>query len=288
LNGIMFLAKPPGITSFQALGALKKKLETGKVGHAGTLDKFATGLLIAAAGNCTRLLPFFMAEEKEYLAQVVFGTGTDTLDPEGAPTTDGPVPARDEVERVLQGFRGEIMQRPPEYSAVHVNGVRAWRAARQGVAVNPPPRPVRVSSLILEDYTPPRAVLRVVCSRGTYIRALARDMAAVLGTCAHLGALERQRIGRFTLGEAVAPDDFDPDRHLLAAGAVVGRLTGITMANIAADRESDLRSGKGPDDRFFTRPLAPGLNAALDGDGRLVAVVNREAGCARYMMVLPE
>jgi tRNA pseudouridine55 synthase len=288
MNGIILLHKPPGITSFQALGAVKKKTGTRKVGHAGTLDKFASGLLIVAVGKYTRLLSLFMVEEKEYVADALFGIGTDTLDPEGRQIAAGNVPERIRIENILPEFRGDIRQRPPEYSAVHVNGVRAWRAARKGVAVRPEPRPVHVSVLNLEGYAAPHAVLRIVCSRGTYVRALIRDIAAGMGTCAHLSRLTRVRIGRFTLAEAVSPDDYDPARHLLKAEHVLGRLCGITLVRVLPGWESHVRSGRALRGECFSGQPGQGLNAVLNSHGELIAVVDRGKKNMRYMMVVPE
>ncbi len=288
MNGIILFAKPAGVTSFQALGTLKKKLNTGRVGHAGTLDKFASGLLIAAAGTATRLVRFFTAQDKEYLAEAVFGAGTATLDPEGEVTATGPVPAADDLERVLSGFRGEIRQRPPEYSAVHVNGERAWRAARRGETVVIKERPVRISSLVLEAYRPPRARLRITCSSGTYIRALARDIAAALGTCAHLAGLERVRIGAFTLAEAVSPADFDPLRHLIPPGRIMARLSGVQVTRVLPGREEHLRTGRALTDGLFDSPPGPGIHAVLDQGESLVAVIDRRDDRLEYVMVVPE
>ena len=288
MNGIILFSKPAGITSFQALGTLKKNLNTGRVGHAGTLDKFASGLLIAAAGTATRLVRFFTAEDKEYLAEAVFGAGTSTLDPEGEVTATGPVPSAGDLERVLCGFRGEIRQRPPEYSAVHVNGERAWRAARRGETVVIKERPVRISALVLEAYHPPRARLRIACSSGTYIRALARDIAAALGTCAHLSALERVRIGAFTLAEAVSPSDFDPLRHLIPPGRIMARLSGMQLVRVLPGCEEHLRSGRTLTDGLFERPPGRGIHAVLDQGESLVAVIDRRDDRLEYIMVVPE
>ncbi len=145
-----------------------------------------------------------------------------------------------------------------------------------------------VYSLELEAYTPPRAAFRVVCSRGTYIRALARDMAGALGTYAYCTALSRQRIGRFTLGEAVTPEEFDPHRHCVPAGVAVQRLSGISVVGVITGREMHLRAGKVLEEGCFTRPPVPGLNAAVDQNGGLVAVIDRRDGRMRYVMVLPE
>jgi tRNA pseudouridine55 synthase len=169
-----------------------------------------------------------------------------------------------------------------------VGGVRAWRAARQGKAVRPAARAVTVSSLELEEYRPPHATLKIVCSRGTYIRALARDIAQMLGTCAHLAALTRLRIGDFTLPEAVSPDEFNPDRHLLSAAETMERLSGMGTVVAVPGREGHLRCGRALEEDLFLSPPSAGLNAVLDGEGTLVAVVDRRGENMSYVMVSPE
>jgi tRNA pseudouridine55 synthase len=288
MNGIILLHKPAGITSFQALGAVKRKLATGKVGHAGTLDRFAAGLLIAAVGKFTRLIRLFTAEEKEYRATVVFGKGTDTLDPEGEPTGTGPVPARSELEAALPGFRGVIRQRPPVFSAVRVAGVRAHRYARQGRAPELAEREVRIETLRLEEYRPPRAVIGVVCSKGTYIRALARDIAVALGTQAHLETLVRTRIGQFTLAEAVSPDEFDPARDLLGPDAFVGRIAGLGRVSLVPGKKGHILAGRKLEPALFRPPPDPGWNAVFDPAGDLLAIVDRQEGKISYVMVLKD
>jgi tRNA pseudouridine55 synthase len=207
-EGIILLDKPPGQTSFQSLGFLKRCLGTRRIGHAGTLDKFAEGLLIVLAGRMTRLCPLAMSLDKEYAAVITFGRGTDTLDPEGEVTAEGPIPSREDLEAVLPEFLGTLSQVPPVYSAVHVNGRRASEAARRGETVTLTPRTVRIDRLDLTEYRPPDAHLRISCTKGTYIRSLARDIAARLGTCAHVSRLRRTRIGGFSVDDAHVPDEF--------------------------------------------------------------------------------
>jgi len=205
------LAKQPGITSFSALWQIKDALKTKKTGHTGTLDTFADGLLVALTGRYTRLVPFITDCDKEYIAFVAFGSETDTLDPEGTVTKTGPLPDLPSVTGALNAFRGEIEQTPPLYSAVHVDGKRASDRTRGGETVALEPRKIVIHSIEIESTVTVRdnereliqgAVLRVVCSKGTYIRSLARDIAAACGTYAHLAALRRTRIGPFPLEKA--------------------------------------------------------------------------------------
>ncbi|MDR2370628.1 MAG: tRNA pseudouridine(55) synthase TruB [Treponema sp.] len=209
-TGLLLLDKKPGVTSFAALDEIKKNLGTGKVGHTGTLDKFAGGLLLVLAGRAVKLAPWFSSCGKEYEGTVRFGVETDTLDPEGEPVFYGEIPSREEVEKAFSLFRGGILQAPPSYSAIHVGGKRASELARSG---NPPEmkkRPVSVYSLELTFWEPPFAGIRLSCSSGTYVRSLARDIAIAAGSRAHLAALTRKRIAGFDLSEASSPPALVP------------------------------------------------------------------------------
>ena len=206
-NGLLLLDKKPGLTSFESLGFIKKTLATGKVGHTGTLDKFASGLLIALSGYAGKLTPLFNICEKEYEAQVCFGIETDTLDPEGEVIKETDIPERESIEKALSAFRGVIQQAPPAFSAIHINGVRAHELARQGKMPEMKKRPVTIHKLELLSFEAPYAFIRVVCSSGTYIRSLARDIAIAAGSSSHLVALKRTRIGGFLLKDAVMVTD---------------------------------------------------------------------------------
>lgn len=202
-SGIMLFAKAAGPTSFSSLGIIKKALGTGKVGHTGTLDSFAEGLLVVLVGKMTRLVPYITATEKKYLAVVAFGSETDTLEPSGVVVKEGPLPSRQQVEAVLPQFRGTIQQVPPAYSAIHVDGKRASDVVRSGATAQLPSREITIHSLELLDFDGGYGLLEVICSKGTYIRSLARDIAVAAGTCAHLVALRRVSVGPFQLENAV-------------------------------------------------------------------------------------
>ena len=202
-SGIMLFAKAAGPTSFSSLGIIKKALGTGKVGHTGTLDRFAEGLLVVLVGKMTRLVPYITATEKKYLAVVAFGSETDTLEPSGVVVKEGPLPSRQQVEAVLPQFRGTIQQVPPAYSAIHVDGKRASDVVRSGATAQLPSREITIHSLELLDFDGGYGLLEVTCSKGTYIRSLARDIAVAVGTCAHLVALRRVSVGPFQLENAV-------------------------------------------------------------------------------------
>lgn len=208
-TGIVPYAKRPGITSFSSLWAIKKSLGTDKVGHTGTLDSFAEGLLVALTGNLTHLVPHITSFTKTYQAVICFGKGTETLDPTVTPGASGPSVTETQVLGVLDEFTGAILQVPPVYSAVHVAGKRASDVARGGGDVRLEPRQVFVYTISLLDFREPSAydscsyaLLEIKCSKGTYIRALARDIASRLGTVSYLCALRRTRVGPFTLDDA--------------------------------------------------------------------------------------
>lgn len=223
MNGIINLDKPPGISSARAVDSVKKLLPRGtKIGHAGTLDPFATGVLVLLIGRATRLCEVLMSQPKAYRATLKFGATTPTLDPESveAPVAVRRVPDRAEVEHALRSFRGEILQTPPAFSAIKVSGQRAYDLARRGRQPALSPRPVIIHAITLEQFDWPIAALAVDCGRGTYIRSIARDLGEMLGVGAYLTALCRTRIGNFDLSNAVTIEKLRSDgvaAHLLPA-----------------------------------------------------------------------
>jgi tRNA pseudouridine(55) synthase len=198
-DGLILLHKPPGLTSFDTLRDIKRILGTGKVGHTGTLDKFAEGLLLVLTGRALKLCQWFTRCDKRYEAVIRFGTETDTLDPEGAVIANAPLPSRENVEQAIPQFLGKIEQSPPVYSAIHIDGRRASELARGGESPEMQKRPVTIFQLDLLSWEPPYARIFVHCSSGTYIRSLARDIALATGTRAHLTALIRTQVGGFKL-----------------------------------------------------------------------------------------
>ena len=213
-SGIVLLAKRRGLTSFASLKQVKIALGTNKVGHTGTLDSFADGLLVVLSGSLTHLVPHFSQLRKTYRAVVCFGQQTDTLDPTGKITKTRRAATKDEVSSALEHFRGQIMQVPPEYSALHVAGRRASDLVREGHDVRLDERKVFIWENELEDFRKAvglsYALLKVTCSKGTYIRALARDIGASVGSCAHLVALRRIKVGPFKLEDAAGQTDLAP------------------------------------------------------------------------------
>jgi tRNA pseudouridine55 synthase len=278
-DGIVLLDKPSGRTSFQVLSAVKRTLGTRRVGHTGTLDRFASGLLVVMCGRHTRLATLAEALDKDYLARVRFGAATDTLDPEGTIVAEGRVPGRSEVEAALPGFIGDILQAPPVYSAVHVDGRRAHELARAGRPVQPAARPVRVDRLVMEAWDPPDAVFAVSCSSGTYVRSLARDIAACLGTFAHVVELRRTRVGGFRVEEAVAPEAFQAGRDLRDSRILFERCPPLHLLEVDDPHAAALASGTPPSDSWFPGPApGEGVHGVAKRGGSLLALVERSGG----------
>ncbi|GMO58700.1 MAG: hypothetical protein Ta2A_04360 [Treponemataceae bacterium] len=208
ISGLILFDKPAGITSFDSLYEIKKSLGTKKVGHTGTLDKFARGLLVALAGRALKLSQYFMHADKCYEAEVFFGAETATLDPEGEIVATAAPPTKEAVLAVLPQFRGRIMQKPPEYSALHIDGKRAHELARAGIKPEMKAREITIHRIEMTDFEAAtdalsaKARFTIECSSGTYIRALARDIALASGTRAHVTVLKRTRVAGFLLTQA--------------------------------------------------------------------------------------
>ena len=198
-EGLLLYNKPPGLTSFESLSVIKKTFNTGKVGHTGTLDKFASGLLLVLIGRAVKLTPLLIKVSKEYFGSIQFGIQTDTLDPEGKIIDTAEIPARENVEKAIESFKGKIEQAPPLYSAIHINGKRAHELAREGKEPEMKKRAVTVYNLELISWNPPAAEIYAKVSSGTYIRSLARDIGIAAGSRAHLKSLVRTKVGLFSL-----------------------------------------------------------------------------------------
>ena len=213
LDGILVVDKPIGPTSHDIVGLVRRLAATKRVGHGGTLDPFASGVLPVFLGRATRVVEFHLADRKAYRATICFGASSSTDDLEGELTpAEGPTPTRASFQAALNGFVGTIAQRPPAYSAIKVGGRRAYAMARVGETVELKEREVTIEALTLvswddEDPERPIAVVDVTCSAGTYIRALARDLGTAVGNAAYLGALRRTAAGRFTDSDTVSLDD---------------------------------------------------------------------------------
>ena len=286
LDGVLVVAKPVGPTSHDVVGLIRRLAATKRVGHGGTLDPFASGVLPVFLGRATRLVEYHLADRKRYRATVCFGASSTTDDLEGALTpADGPAPERSAVIDALARFRGPIEQRPPAYSAIKVAGRRAYAMARAGQSVELPPRAVTIHSLDLVEWdggTPgePVAIIDVECSAGTYVRSLARDLGAAVGSAAYLGALTRTASGPFTVEDA---HDLDDIRAAAGEGpdAIAAQLlpidAGLSLPIVAIDSSSLTAIGRGQ--AIGVPPTVAGSAISadapvrlVDADGRLVAI----------------
>lgn len=204
ISGVLVVDKPVGLTSHDVVQIIRKGTNIRRAGHTGTLDPRASGVLVVLIGPAVRLSEYVSASDKRYQAVIRLGEATDTYDSEGRVVSTSPVNITEEqFVEALQQFVGEIEQVPPPYSAVKVQGRRAYEMAREGEEVDLQPRKIKVYSLELLEWAPPEAVIDIHCSSGTYIRSLANDLGRVLGCGAHLVGLRRTRSGRFTLRDAV-------------------------------------------------------------------------------------
>jgi tRNA pseudouridine55 synthase len=208
-SGVLVVDKGRGATSFDVVAIVRRRLGVRRIGHAGTLDPDATGVLPILVGEATKITPYLVDQDKEYLATVRFGLTTDTHDVSGRVLSETPVddlvPAR--LEDVCRAFVGHIKQVPPMYSAVHHQGRRLYELARAGIEVERAPREVTIRSIAIEKIDGPRATLRVVCGKGTYVRVLAADLGAALGCGGAVESLVRGRVGPFDLRDAVSWPD---------------------------------------------------------------------------------
>jgi len=283
LDGILVVDKPIGPTSHDIVGLVRRLAATKRVGHGGTLDPFASGVLPVFLGRATRVVEFHLGDRKAYRATICFGASSTTDDLEGELTVpDGPAPTRETIEAELPGFTGTIRQRPPAYSAIKVGGRRAYAMARAGESVELKEREVTIESLSLvswDDSEPERpiAVVDVTCSAGTYVRALARDLGTAVGNAAYLGALRRTAAGSF--GEEGAAS-LDAIRSATADGpqGLVPLLRPVDaglerFASVELDEPEVDAVAKGQ----YIRPAAgiPGQGdhyRLVDRTGRLVAI----------------
>jgi tRNA pseudouridine55 synthase len=208
MDGLILVDKPRDITSHDVVASLRKILSLPKIGHFGTLDPLATGLLIAAVGKATKLFPFFSQLNKTYRGRIRLGFSTDSYDRSGVPLSEPSMsyPDSQDVRRAMKTFEGEIDQTAPPFSAKKYHGRPLYTFARQKNIVKLPPFRVRVHSFLLQDYFPPYLDFEVKCSSGTYIRSLAHDLGQLLGCGAHLAELVRTQIGQFQLKDSLALD----------------------------------------------------------------------------------
>jgi len=275
-SGIFLLDKPAGISSFRALDSLKRALDTSKVGHTGTLDPFATGLLIALSGKLTKAAYLFSDMDKGYETVIRFGTETDTLDVRGRVVDRGPIPPYNDIERAVGSYIGTITQIPPAFSAVKISGSRSYRLARKGLKAEIPAREVRIHSFRILDWSPPNLRAYIGCSSGTYIRSLSRDIGIACGSKAFCYSLRRVSIGPFSVQDAVESDQiaksdgYDPIEF--------ARIAQIPTTLLSDEVGRQLKKGISPDrlKRWF-----PGIETptfCMSSDEKALAMLDIKEG----------
>jgi len=286
IDGWIVVDKPLGLTSTQVIGKVRRATQAAKLGHGGTLDPLATGILPIALGEATKTIPWCQDATKVYRFTVAWGTATATDDAEGEAVATSPVrPERAAIEAALPGFLGEIDQVPPVFSALKVDGERSYDLARRGEAPELAARRVRIDALsLLAAEGPDRADFELVCGKGTYVRSLARDLARVLGTCGHVATLRRTRVGPFTEKGAISVEMLQdmgqgppPSGILLPVETALDDIPALALTEAAAAR---LRQGQPvpvPED-------CSGTFRARCAD-RLLAIVEAHSGEARPLRV---
>lgn len=287
VDGVLVCDKPAGMTSHDVVAKVRRLAHQRRVGHGGTLDPPATGVLVVALGRATRLLPFLPMEPKRYLATIAFGAETDTLDAAGTITGTAPVGGVDQesVTRVLDRFVGPQQQVPPMVSAVKLDGERLYLKARRGETVERAPRPITIHALELRDFQPgprPLATVAVTCSGGTYVRVLAADLGRALGSLAHLASLRRTAVGAFGEREAHTLADLESLPHLESAVIdPAAALRSVSVRTLSEGEAAALATGQTLGPTGVGEPVA-----AVGPDGRLVGVIQDGAGRARPKVVL--
>jgi len=281
-DGVLLVDKPSGVTSHDVVAVARRALGIKRVGHTGTLDPFATGLLVLLVGRGTRLAQYVADEPKVYDATIVFGAETTTDDLTGEVTRDAALPDPHDVDRAIDSLTGPLRQTPPDYSAKQVAGRRAYAAARAGAPLDLEPVPVLVHSWRIRRRTAAELDVTITCGRGTYVRALARDLGRAASSAAHLTALRRLRSGPFDVADAVSLDELDVDR------AAALRPLRLAIPQLPTHRLGDddlkrIRHGNAIAARIDV-PLA----ALLDAEENLVALARSDGGMLRPCLVMQD
>jgi tRNA pseudouridine55 synthase len=276
LFGLLNVNKPSGLTSRRVVDQVQRLVKPAKVGHAGTLDPLASGVLVIGIGQATRLVEYVQQMAKRYRATFLLGRASDTEDIQGVVTAlpNAPQPSRVQLERAVAEMTGEIEQRPPAYSALKISGRRAYALARAGKAVDLAPRKVNIYRAEIVGYDYPELCIDVECGSGTYVRSFGRDLAEHAGTAAVMSALERTAIGQFTLDQAIDADQLTREniagQMLPPALAIRGLMPECVITEAEIQRLGNGLSIAAP-------PDAPDRCAALDARGTLVALVSLHA-----------
>ena len=283
MDGILVIDKPAGPTSFDVVRRVRSLLKVQKAGHTGTLDPIATGVLPICLGEATKIAGFITEGNKSYDAVIRFGIETDTQDSAGKVLAEKPAPHLDKemLETALNGFRGALLQTPPMYSAVKINGKRLYELARAGEEVERAARQVTVHELILRDFSSTEATVSVQSSKGFYVRAMAHDLGRVLGCGGHLKSLRRTANGAFTLAQSIGLDQLmrekDATPYLIPVSQALNEIPPFIVSRFDAERvvKGIQLEANGRQGRF----------RILDGDGKLIAMGEASAGKMGYARV---
>jgi tRNA pseudouridine55 synthase len=283
-HGLLVLDKPQGITSRDAVDwAARWFPRKTKLGHAGTLDPLATGVLVLAVGHATRLIEYVQDMPKTYRTRITLGATSDTDDADGTitPKSDAKPAAESSIREALKSFNGQIDQVPPAYSAARISGQRAYDLARRGDEVVLAPRQVRIDRIDVVSYSWPQLELDVHCGKGTYIRSIARDLGAALGVGGYVESLRRTRIGPFTVDAAVSLDAaaVEARKHMLPSAAAVSHRPSV---RVSKDETRRLRQGQ------MIPASGAGEVAVLGESGELIAVGRIDGAMLRPEKVMPE
>jgi tRNA pseudouridine55 synthase len=280
MDGILIIDKPGGITSHDVVQRVRKLLKTSKVGHLGTLDPMATGVLLLCIGKATRVGRFLPSSPKEYVGEIRFGVATTTYDREGERTGPEQVltHGRAEIQAAMSRLTGALDQKPPVISAKKMGGIPSYKLARRGMALEPIAVSVEVSTFEITSFSAPLAGFRVVCSSGTYVRSLAHDLGQQLGCGAHLDSLRRVRSGDFSVERAV-PLELATAENIVPLEDLLPKLPRIEIENELS--ENRVRHGNA-----FQTELAPGLACIFNKKGEFLAVAAIENGWAHPRVVL--
>ncbi len=289
-NGLLVVDKPQGMTSHDVVSRLRRIANMRKIGHTGTLDPMATGVMVMLLGQATRLSEYLIRHDKTYVATVQLGSTTDTYDAEGeiVAQTDVPEFSTAQIESVLDNFRGPIEQVPPAHSAIKRNGKKSYELARQGIAVELPARPVTIHKLTLLSQTADTLALEISCSAGTYIRSIAHDVGNQLGVGGHLTALRRTQSGAFDIAQA---QTIEALKAIAEDGKLAAQLKPLglgmdEMEKITLDQDQciDIMHGK----RLVTDLQTDKLIRAYNNAAELVAIVKVEDGLLRSVKVFQQ
>ena len=285
LDGVLVVDKPQGPTSFDVVRDVRNALKTRKVGHTGTLDPMATGVLAICLGDATRIAQYLTDGDKAYEAVIRFGAETDTLDAEGQVTAEYPLPqlGREVLEAALSAFRGPILQTPPMYSAIKIGGKRLYELARAGEEVERKAREITVFELSLRDFSASEVRLFVKASKGFFVRSLAQDLGRALGSGAHLTALRRVASGPFVLSQAISLAEVVAKGPAVAPMLISAEvsLQSIPSVTVAAAAVTQVLHGV-----QVETSVQDGLVRVLGHDGALLAMADAERGRLKYRRVL--